>query len=91
MLYEVITQSSHAMTLGLTDDAKDWLANQGFDPVFGARPLKRVMQREISNRLAEEILSGRIQDNDVIEIDLRDDGSGLEFVAVGQEVVPGSE
>jgi ATP-dependent Clp protease ATP-binding subunit ClpB len=74
------------MTLGLTEEAKDWLADQGFDPIFGARPLKRVMQREISNRLAEEVLAGRIQDQDVVEIDLNDSSDALEFIAVGETV-----
>ncbi|HEY5565217.1 MAG TPA: ATP-dependent chaperone ClpB [Rhodothermia bacterium] len=81
-----LAQSSHSMTLGLTDEAKDWLSQQGFDPIYGARPLKRVMQREIANRLAEEILSGKLQDNDVVEIDLNDEGNGLEFVTVGEPV-----
>ena len=81
-----LAQSSHGMTLGLTDEAKDWLSQQGFDPIYGARPLKRVMQREIANRLAEEILSGTLQDNDVVEIDLNDEGNGLEFVTVGEAV-----
>ncbi|HEX9660103.1 MAG TPA: ATP-dependent chaperone ClpB [Rhodothermales bacterium] len=81
-----LAQSSHGMTLGLTDEAMEWLSQQGFDPIYGARPLKRVMQREIANRLAEEILSGKLPDNDVVEIDLNDDRNGLEFVTVGEAV-----
>nr|WP_243664522.1 hypothetical protein [Rhodothermus marinus] len=67
---------SHKLKLELTDAAKDWLAERGFDPVFGARPLKRVMQREITNKLAEEILAGFFTDGDTIRIDVAPDGSG---------------
>ncbi len=46
--------------------AKDWLSEAGFDPVYGARPLKRVIQKEIQNRLAEAILSGKVREGDQI-------------------------
>ena len=74
-----IAQKSHSLTLDLTDKAKDWLGEKGFDPVFGARPLKRVLQRQIENKLAEELLSGWIQDGDHVRIDLAGDSSGLAF------------
>ncbi|MBX2818240.1 MAG: ATP-dependent chaperone ClpB [Rhodothermaceae bacterium] len=74
---QVIAEKSHNVTLALTDDAKDWLADKGFDPIFGARPLKRVLQREIENKLAEELLSGWIQDGDSVQIDLAADKSGV--------------
>jgi ATP-dependent Clp protease ATP-binding subunit ClpB len=77
---------SHGVALELTDDAKDWLAERGFDPVFGARPLKRVLQREIANKLAEEILSGWIQDGETVRIDIADDGSGLTFETLAEVV-----
>jgi len=54
--------------LSMTDDARDELAERGFDPVFGARPLKRLMQREIENSLARRILSGEFGEGDRIEI-----------------------
>ena len=76
---QAIGEKSHSITLRLTDEAKDWIALQGFDPVFGARPLKRVLQREVENKLAEEILSGWIQDGDSILINLSGDESGLTF------------
>ena len=72
-----IAQKSHNVTLELTDNAKDWIADKGFDPVFGARPLKRVLQREVENKLAEELLSGWIQDGDSVLINLAEDESGL--------------
>ena len=78
---------SHDLTLQLTDTAKDWVAAQGFDPVFGARPLKRVLQREITNKLAEEVLSGFFADGAAVRIDLADDASGLIFEIVGEPEV----
>ncbi len=54
------------ITLALTKEAKDLLANEGYDPAFGARPLKRVIQHRILDALATELLAGRIQDGDAI-------------------------
>lgn len=56
------------ITLKLDKDAKGWLANAGYDPVFGARPLKRVIQHHLQNPLAELILSGRVKDGETIAI-----------------------
>ncbi|MGB0131086.1 AAA family ATPase [Chlorobium sp.] len=56
------------ITLEITPEALDWLAREGFDPAFGARPLKRVMQRRITNRLSELILSGAVQENDLVRV-----------------------
>jgi ATP-dependent Clp protease ATP-binding subunit ClpB len=55
--------------LELTDEAKDLLANEGYDPAFGARPLKRVIQRRILDALATEILAGRIRDGSHVVAD----------------------
>ncbi len=60
------------ITLHLNDAAKDLLANLGYDPQFGARPLKRVIQKEVENRIAHAILDGTIRDGDILEIDARD-------------------
>ncbi len=81
---QTLAQNSHNLNLLLTDKAKDWLADKGFDPVFGARPLKRVLQREIANKLAQEILSGWVQDGETIEIGLAEGQDGLVFVTVPQ-------
>ena len=48
------------ITLELTDAARDWLANRGYDPVYGARPLKRAIQREVETPLARQIVAGNI-------------------------------
>ncbi|MEL6622509.1 MAG: ATP-dependent chaperone ClpB [Pseudomonadota bacterium] len=58
--------------LQLDDEARSWLANKGFDPAYGARPLKRVIQREIQDRLAEQILGGNIMDGDLVTVSARD-------------------
>ena len=71
--------ASNSIELEMTDAAKDQVAEIGFDPVFGARPLKRVIQREITNKLAEEVLSGWIEPGDVIKIDVAKKGDGFTF------------
>ena len=60
--------------LALDDGARKWLADEGYDPVFGARPLKRVIQRTLQNPLAEMLLSGDIRDGDRIEVTAGADG-----------------
>ena len=55
--------------LTLTDAAKFHLAESGFDPAFGARPLKRVIQRQLQDPLAMALLSGEFTDGDVISVD----------------------
>ncbi len=59
------------ITLHLSDAAKDLLASMGYDPQFGARPLKRVIQREVENRIARALLDGTIRDGDTVEIDTK--------------------
>jgi ATP-dependent Clp protease ATP-binding subunit ClpB len=56
------------ITLDLDEKARTWLANAGYDPVYGARPLKRVIQRELQNPLAGFILQGRIKDGDKVRV-----------------------
>jgi ATP-dependent Clp protease ATP-binding subunit ClpB len=58
------------LTLEVTDGAKDWLAVNGFDPVYGARPLRRLVQASIGDRLAKAILSGEIRDGDHVVVDV---------------------
>ncbi|WP_424965358.1 ATP-dependent chaperone ClpB [Dinoroseobacter sp. S375] len=62
------------LTLALDDSARTWLADEGYDPVFGARPLKRVIQRALQDQLAEMILSGDLSDGDSIPISAGADG-----------------
>jgi ATP-dependent Clp protease ATP-binding subunit ClpB len=60
------------ITIDLDDAARTWLANRGYDPAYGARPLKRVIQRHVQDPLAEQILAGRIKDGDTVRISVRD-------------------
>ena len=62
------------ISLFLDLPAKKWLADQGYDPVFGARPLKRVIQSALQNQLAEMLLSGDLSDGDVIPVTARSEG-----------------
>ncbi|MFC7787672.1 ATP-dependent Clp protease ATP-binding subunit [Microbacterium sp. MAHUQ-60] len=65
------------LTLAVTPDARSWLAERGYDPMFGARPLRRLIQTEIQNRLATALLSGGVRDGDTVRVDVAADGSGL--------------
>jgi ATP-dependent Clp protease ATP-binding subunit ClpB len=56
------------VVLEIGSEAKKWLAETGYDPVYGARPLKRVIQRELQNPLAEKILSGEIRDGETVQV-----------------------
>ena len=59
------------ITLQLTDAARGLLAEMGYDPQFGARPLRRVIQQEVENRIARGILEGAIHDGDTVKIDAK--------------------
>ena len=67
----------HQVSISLTDDAKKWLAKEGYDPVFGARPLRRAVQRHIENPLSRQILAGEFAAGDHVVVDA--DESGLTF------------
>jgi ATP-dependent Clp protease ATP-binding subunit ClpB len=65
------------ITLDLDAAAREWLANAGYDPVYGARPLKRVIQRHLQDRLATMILEGSIHDGDMVEVSAGEDGLAI--------------
>jgi ATP-dependent Clp protease ATP-binding subunit ClpB len=69
--------SDRRLDLAVTPEARLWLADNGYDPVYGARPLRRLMQKEIDDRLAKALLAGDIHDGDTVKVDIADDGSGL--------------
>lgn len=75
---------SRRLTLELTTDARRWLAERGFDPVYGARPLKRAIQRDLQDPLAVAILEGRVNEGDHIVVDAAIDGESLAFTATPQ-------
>ncbi|MDP3207954.1 MAG: AAA family ATPase, partial [Rhodoglobus sp.] len=61
------------LELAVTPDARSWLAERGFDPIYGARPLRRLMQREIDDKLARALLGGDIRDGDTVLVGVGDD------------------
>lgn len=72
------------ITLDVTPAAREWLALEGFDPAYGARPLRRLVQREIGDRLAKQLLAGDVADGDVVVVDRATDADGL---TLGPEVL----
>ncbi|MGH1525062.1 ATP-dependent Clp protease ATP-binding subunit [Leifsonia sp. L25] len=73
------------LELAVTPDARRWLAERGYDPIYGARPLRRLMQREIEDRLATELLAGEIRDGDTVRVDLDPSGERLTVAPVREE------
>ncbi|MDP1788793.1 MAG: ATP-dependent chaperone ClpB, partial [Rhodoglobus sp.] len=65
------------LELAVTPDARSWLAERGYDPIYGARPLRRLMQHEIDDSLAKSLLAGEIRDGDTVLVGVADDGDGL--------------
>jgi ATP-dependent Clp protease ATP-binding subunit ClpB len=65
------------LSLEVSPSARDWLALNGFDPVYGARPLRRLVQSAIGDQLAKELLGGEIRDGDTVMVDVVEDNSGL--------------
>ena len=73
---------SRRLTLDVTEGAREWLAINGFDPVYGARPLRRLVQTAIGDQLARQLLSGEIRDGQTVEVDVLDDRSALTVAGV---------
>jgi ATP-dependent Clp protease ATP-binding subunit ClpB len=73
--------AARKITLALDEDAKKWLAEEGYDPVFGARPLKRVIQRSLQDPLAEMLLAGDIKDGEAVPVT-----AGAEGLIIGNRV-----
>ncbi|WP_434453457.1 ATP-dependent chaperone ClpB [Lentzea sp. E54] len=69
--------AARRLTLDVTASARDWLALNGFDPIYGARPLRRLVQSAIGDQLAKELLAGEVRDGDTVRVDVLDDNSGL--------------
>jgi ATP-dependent Clp protease ATP-binding subunit ClpB len=77
--------SERRLELDVTDEAKAWLARKGYDPVFGARPLKRLIQREISDPLALALLEGRYNEGDTVTVDAPMGAAGPVIMSGGSE------
>ncbi|MGC4069723.1 MAG: hypothetical protein QM784_34700 [Polyangiaceae bacterium] len=71
--------SKRQIQLEVSEEAKDWLAESGFDPQFGARPLKRSIQRHVEDEIASRILSGQLVQGDVVRVSVS--GGTLRFVS----------
>ncbi|KAF2276082.1 P-loop containing nucleoside triphosphate hydrolase protein [Westerdykella ornata] len=69
------------ITLEVPDEVKQWLCDRGYDPKFGARPLNRLISKEIGNGLADRIIRGEIKGGDVAKVSIKDDKSHLEIVS----------
>jgi ATP-dependent Clp protease ATP-binding subunit ClpB len=65
------------LSLTVTDAAKQWLAEHGFDPVYGARPLRRLVQTAVGDKLAKALLAGQVRDGDEVVVDVDPAGGGL--------------
>lgn len=72
------------LKLELTSSAEDHLATVGYDPMFGARPLKRLIQKELENELAKELLSGNFLEGDTVKVDF--DGSKMVFSKISEKI-----
>ncbi len=73
--------SDRRITLVVDDKARAWLAQEGYDPAFGARPLKRVVQREIADKLAIQLLDGTFAEDATVSVEVASDGESLVFSA----------
>ncbi|WP_293830815.1 ATP-dependent chaperone ClpB [uncultured Corynebacterium sp.] len=73
--------AARRLTLDVSDSAKSWLAERGYDPAYGARPLRRLIQQAIGDRLAKKLLAGEIVDGDTVHVDVADGGEGLDVTA----------
>lgn len=69
----------------MSEDVRQWLADRGYDPKFGARPLNRLITHEIGNRLADKIIRGEVKMDDTAVLKMNSDGSGLEVHAKTKE------
>jgi ATP-dependent Clp protease ATP-binding subunit ClpB len=68
--------AARRLTLQVSDAAREWLALQGFDPVYGARPLRRLVQSAIGDQLAKALLGGDVREGDTVSVDLDEQGDG---------------
>jgi ATP-dependent Clp protease ATP-binding subunit ClpB len=70
--------AERGVSVTLTDQARELLGNMGYDPAYGARPLRRVIQKQLTDRLALALLQGEIKEGDTVEVDVRDGELALE-------------
>jgi ATP-dependent Clp protease ATP-binding subunit ClpC len=78
--------SEHGLTVSLSDEARQWLADVGFDPAFGARPLRRALQKHIESPLSIALLSGQFSSGDIVMVEVDPEKKTLEFRPTGEEI-----
>ena len=90
MLKEVQQRlSDRKINVSLTPEAKSWVAKEGFDPLYGARPLRRTIQRFVENPLSKKILGGEFQEGDSVLVEL--DAGVLTFTKAETEALTSSK
>jgi len=80
--------SDRRIVISLTSDARSWMGEHGYDPVYGARPLKRFLQKQVENRLARALIGGEIQEGSVITFGLEHDQLAMDIEASAGEARP---
>ncbi len=78
--------SEQGLKVELTEAARNWLADEGYDPTFGARPLKRALQKYVESPLSVSLLSGQFTSGDTIRVDVDEATNTLVFNPVNREV-----
>ncbi|HEX2326585.1 MAG TPA: AAA family ATPase, partial [Chloroflexota bacterium] len=73
------------ITLDVSEEARTRLGEEGYDPIYGARPIRRTVQREVENPLARRIIAGEVRDGDTVRVDAGDGSNGLTFERVSTE------
>ncbi len=79
------------VSIELSDSARDWLARKGFDPLYGARPLARVIQEHIKKALAEELLFGKLEKGGLVRVDMADDKLTFDFIETRPPAPPADD
>ncbi len=80
--------AARRLVLDVSDEALDWLAQRGYDPAYGARPLRRLVQKAIGDELARRLLAGDVRDGDRVEVTVADDGESLNIVGIAEDGQP---
>ena len=84
-MQEVCTRlEEHGLSVTMTEAAREWLAKEGFDPIFGARPLRRALQKHVESPLSVSLLSGQFQEGDQVVVDLDEEKKQIVFHKNGQ-------
>ena len=76
----------HDLAVELTPASREWLANEGFDPAFGARPLRRALQKHVESPLSVSLLSGEFKSGDTVIVDVDEETNQLAFRPLGEPV-----